>query len=150
LEGLDQASKMQKIKQIVWQFVPFLATCEAGISEYNSEKCQLKLKNQPKVQNNFGGIQAGAIFTTIESAMALVIDANLPEGKIVVSKNARIEYLRKCKGDIWATAELTEIQTQAIRQTEKGTMTTEGSVSDETGEVVVKCTVEWVWHPIKK
>lgn len=130
--------------------VPIFGTLGLMLEIWEPGYCRLMLPNQPGVQNGWGGIQAGGIYTAAESAMALVVGANLTDDRLVVAKTVAIDYLRKATGAITATATLTDEQIQQIRETEKGELSLESSVSDESGEEVSRCRAVWVWHPIRR
>jgi acyl-coenzyme A thioesterase PaaI-like protein len=132
------------------RMIPILGTLGITIDQYEPTYCQLNLSNQLAVQNGWGSIQAGGIYTTAESAMAFVVGANLPDDCLVVAKTVAIAYLRKAQGGIEATATLTPEQAERIRETEKGELTLVSIVTDETGAEVSRCEAVWVWHPIRR
>ncbi|MBC7572687.1 MAG: YiiD C-terminal domain-containing protein [Spirosoma sp.] len=130
------------------RMIPILGTLGVTVDEYEPSRCRLHLPNNISVQNGWGGIQAGGIYTTAESVMALVVGANLPDDRLVVAKSVTIDYLRKAKDGITATALLTDEQATHVQQADKGELTLESSVTDETGVTVSRCRAVWVWHSI--
>ena len=149
ISGLPADRQPAALTNAMQPIVPIFGTLGLVFEVWEPDCCRLRLPNQPGVQNGWGGIQAGGIYTTAESAMALVVGANLTDDRLVVAKTVSIDYLRKAKGAITATATLTDEQMRQIRETEKGELSLESTVSDETGAVVSICRAVWVWHPIR-
>ncbi len=135
----------KKLTQFVQQFVKFLGTCEIEILQWDADCCLLSLPNNPKLQNHIGGIQACALILAAESAMALLMGGNLPNGKIALSKRVTTDFVKKAKGNVHAKAVFTESQIAEVRTTEKGEMTLKTEVLDDNDEVVAICEAIWVW-----
>lgn len=71
--------------------------------------------------------------------MAFVIGANLADDRVVLAKTVPTDYLRKAEGGITATALLSDEQATHVQQADKGELTLESSVTDETGVTVSRC-----------
>ena len=131
------------------RLIPILGTLGIVVETYEATHCQLHLPNSAAVQNGFGGIQAGGLYTTAESAMALVVGANLPDDRIVVAKTVTIDYRRRAQGGIRATASLTHEQARLIVETEHGELALTSPITDETGTEVAHCQATLVWMPVR-
>ncbi len=149
LAALPPAGQVAALTHTLQQLIPIFGTLGIRVEAYESTRCQLHLPNLPGVQNGRGGIQAGGMYTTAESAMALLVGANLTDDRTVVAKTVSIQYGRKAQGDIRVTATLTAEQMQHIQETEKGELVLECDIMDETSTVVGHCQAEWVWYPVR-
>jgi uncharacterized protein (TIGR00369 family) len=147
--ALPADAQNETINAIMQKLVPIFGTVGLVILDWAFEYCEISLPNRPAIQNGWGSIQAGGIYTTAESAMALVVAANLSDNQLVVAKSVTIDYLRKCRGSISAQTTLTADQISYIRNTDKGELTLQAEVYDETNERTAVCTATWVWHPIR-
>lgn len=150
LSTLPAEAQEAALTTTMQRLIPIIGTLGVVVNIYEVDRCVLHLPNAAGVQNGWGGIQAGGIYTTAESAMAFVIGANLTDDRLVVARTVTMSYGRKAQGGITATATLSPEQIQHICETEKGELTLECPVVDETGTEVSRCRAEWVWHPIRR
>jgi len=136
----------QKINELLKQQIPFFETCKVNIEEWSQQRCIFSLENHKAVQNNIQTIQAAAIILVPESAMALLVGANIQDNKIVLSKKVSAEFLKKAKGKITATATLSTEQKALLQSTEKGEMILSADALDEQNEIICHCESHWVWY----
>ncbi|MBO0935780.1 DUF4442 domain-containing protein [Fibrella sp. HMF5335] len=149
LATLPVEARTPALTTTMQRIIPMLGTLGVVFEVYEAHHCQLYLPNVAAVQNGWGGIQAGGIYTTAESAMALVIGANLADNQVVVAKTVTIDYRRRAQGGIRATATLTSEGATHIGQTERGELTLTSPITDETGTEVAHCQAVWVWMPVR-
>ena len=147
---LPEEKQKETLSNMMQKIIPIFGTLGIVIEEWQYEKCQLSLFNQLGVQNGWGSIQAGGIYTLAESAMALVIGANILDTQLVLAKSVTIDYLKKAKGNIIAKTELTAAQVNLIREQEKGELQLQSAIFDEGNTLVSICKATWIWHSLKK
>lgn len=150
LANLPNDKQQEMLNSMMQKIIPIFGTLGIVIEDWQYERCHLSLSNQIGVQNGWGSIQAGGIYTTAEGAMALVIGANILDTQLVLAKSVTIDYLKKAKGNIIAKTELTETQVNLIREQEKGEIALQSDVFDEENTLVSVCKATWVWHALKK
>ncbi|MBO0931496.1 DUF4442 domain-containing protein [Fibrella aquatilis] len=146
---LPAEARTSALTTTMQRIIPMLGTLGVVVEAYEATHCQLHLPNSGAVQNGFGGIQAGGLYTTAESAMALVVGANLPDNRLVVAKTVTIDYRRRAQGGIRATATLTDEQARLIAETERGELVLTSPITDETGTEVAYCQATLVWMPTR-
>ena len=75
---------------------------------------------------------------------------NVPDNRIMLIKSLHVDYKRIAKGDLVATATLSDEQRQYIADNEKGELIVPITVVDESGQSPIQCTMNWAWLPKKK
>ena len=107
-------------------------------------------KNKKRVQNHIGGIHAAGMALLAESATGFIVGVNLPGDKLPLLKTLHVDYLKRSVGDMTAVATLTDEQLEKIKTEEKGDVTVQVSVTDESGNEPISCEMVWAWVPNKK
>ena len=135
---------------VLGRVVKFVGTAGLTIEELTPSRAVVSVKNRKKVQNHIGSVHAAAMALIAETASGFVVGMNVPDAAVPVIKSMHIDFVRRAKGSLRAVAELNEVQLKAIRTTERGEVTPTVTVTDEAGEVPVRCTMVWAWTPKRK
>ena len=130
--------------------IPFAGTANVQIEELNQEKSVLVLKNKKRVQNHIKGVHAAAMALLAESATGFLCAMNCPDDKLLLIKSMNLNYVRRAKGNLTATAELSEEQRQMIMDQDKGDISVKITVTDEDNKEPVECEMIWAWVPKKR
>ena len=72
---------------------------------------------------------------------------NVPDRAIPLCKSIKIDFVRRCEGDIKAEAYLTEEQLNKIHTEEKGDVSVCVCVTDSSGKEPIKAEMVWAWVP---
>lgn len=82
-----------------------------------------------------------------ESATGIVVGMNVPDTAIPLAKSMKINFVRRCEGDIKAVAHLTEEQLEKIHTEEKGDVLVAVEVTDSSGKSPITAEMVWAWVP---
>jgi hypothetical protein len=85
-----------------------------------------------------------------ESATGFIVGINLPGDKLPLLKTLHVDYHKRTVGNMTAIASLTDVQLERLKTEEKGDMTVQVSVTDESGDEPIQCEMVWAWVPHKK
>ncbi len=149
LSTLPEEIRMDKQTQAMSQFVPFLATTGIQFDVLSRECVTVSIQNETKVQNHIKGIHACVMATLAETATGFVMSLNIPDNKLPLLKSMQVDYNRVAKGNMQATAHLTNEQVALMCDEERGHFVIECHVSDEKpdDEPPVVVTMTWAWVP---
>ncbi|MGH8540901.1 MAG: DUF4442 domain-containing protein [Stenotrophobium sp.] len=130
--------------------VRFAGTGGVHFEEMQEGRAVAVMRNRRKVRNHIGGIHAAAMALLAESATGAVFGLSVPDTHLPLLKSMHIDYLRRAKGDLRATATLSTQQRQAIASQEKGDIAVPVTVTDESGQQPIECEMVWAWVPKKR
>lgn len=150
LENLPSEQKKQMLNAFIGNQVKFLATTDTIIEEMTVHKAVVSIANQSKVQNHIGTVHAAAMSLVAETATGMVLSMNIPDEKVQVAKSMFIKFIKPAKGNLVATATLTDEQIEIIRTIEKGEIQIPVQVIDEEGKEPLIAEIVWAWFPTKK
>jgi acyl-coenzyme A thioesterase PaaI-like protein len=134
----------------IGKVVKFVGTAGIHFEKMTCEEVVITLHNKQKVQNHIGQIHAAATTLLAETATGMVVGMNIPDDKIPLMKNLRVNFTRRSKGQQKAVAFLTVEQIKTIRTAEKGEISVPIKVTDETGLEIIEATMNWTWIPKNK
>ncbi|GGY22484.1 DUF4442 domain-containing protein [Paludibacterium paludis] len=132
------------------RIVPFLGTAGLCFEEVTQQRLIVSIRNRRKVQNHIKGVHAAAMALLAETATGFVVGMNVPDDKLMLLKSMHVNYTRRSQGDMRAVATLDEAQIQRMYVEEKGDVTVNVTVTDESGEAPVQCEMVWTWIPKKR
>lgn len=135
---------------VLGRIVKFVGTAGLTIEELTPARAVVSVRNRPKVQNHIGSVHAAAMALIAETASGFVVGMNVPDAAVPVIKSMHLDFVRRAKGNLRAVAELNEEQRQLILSMEKGEVTPLVTVTDEAGEVPIRCTMVWAWTPKRR
>jgi uncharacterized protein (TIGR00369 family) len=133
------------VKNLVEQMIPFVKKTGVAVDELSPTKARLKLPHDASNLNPMGILHAGATFTLAETTAAALALMALGGGVTFIGKSVDIRFRRPGKGDVLATAQLTPVEAQRIRDTaaKEGKLDAPivVEVTDAAGEPVASATV---------
>lgn len=127
--------------------VRFAGTAGIKVEKLNDYEAVISLKNRKKAQNHIGSVHAAAMALVGESATGFLVGMSVPDSCVPVIKTMKVDYVKRCTGDIKAVAKLTHEQVQKILTEEKGEVTVPVVITDEKGVEPVECEYVWAWTP---
>ena len=127
--------------------VKLAGTARIWVEEMSDQRAVVHLKNRRRVQNHIGGIHACGMALAAESATGIVVGMNVPDSALPLCKSMKVNFVRRCEGDIKAVAHLTEEQLNKIHTEEKGDVLVAVEVTDSSGKSPITAEMVWAWVP---
>lgn len=125
--------------------VKYANTSNIKLLTVSNKHVRLTLANKKKVQNHIGGIHAIAASLLAESATGIVFGMNVPDTHVPLLKSMTVNFQRRMKGDLVATASLTDEQIALITSADKGDLIVPVSITDGSGEEPIEVIMNWAW-----
>ena len=133
------------VKNLVEQLIPFVKKTGVLADELSATKVKLRLPHDPSNLNPMGILHAGASFTLAETAAAALCVMAFGQRVMFIGKRVEIAFKRPGKGDVFATSQLTPLETQKILDEVGRVGKTDApivvDVVDAAGEPVAQATV---------
>jgi acyl-coenzyme A thioesterase PaaI-like protein len=130
--------------------VPFVGTAGLQFLKLEPGRVELHINNRKHVQNHIHGVHAAAMALLAETATGFVVGMSIPDDKLPLIKSMKIDYTKRAEGGLTAVATLTDEQISQIQTTDKGDVTVNVKVVDESGVEPIQCEMVWAWVPMKK
>jgi acyl-coenzyme A thioesterase PaaI-like protein len=127
--------------------VPFTGTARLNFVEMTSQRVEVAIANQPRVQNHLQGVHASAMNLLAETATGMVVGMNVRDDCVPVAKELKMAFRKRATGSLRAVAELTSDQQVAMQASDKGELRVSVVVTDEAGVNPVECEFIWAWIP---
>ncbi len=134
----------------IGRVVPYVGTSNVQFEKMTKEELIVSLKNKRKVRNHIGQIHAAAMILLAETATGMVVGMNIPDDKIPLVKYMKTSFVKRSTGAMQAIAKLSDQQIESIKTLEKGEVTVEVVVTDETGIEPIIVEAVWAWIPKKR
>lgn len=128
------------------QIVPFVGTANVVYKEFTPNKVVVSVKNKRSVRNHIGQVHAVCVTLLAETATGFITALNIPSDRVCLIKSCKVDYKKPAKGNVTATATLTDEQVEFIKNTPKGELLIPCTVTDEKQEVV-EVEMLWAWLP---
>lgn len=125
--------------------VRFAGTAGVRVEKLTDYEAVVTLKNRKKVQNHIGSIHAAAMALVGESATGFLVGMSVPDDRIPVIKTMKIDYVKRCTGDLKAVAKLSVEEVQRILREEKGEVRVPVTITDSKGAEPIECEYIWAW-----
>jgi len=125
--------------------VKFAGTAGLRVDKMNNREVEVSLRNRRKIQNHIGGLHACSMALAAESATGIIVGMNVPDTHIALIKTMNIRYVRKCQGNIRVRATLSENDYKRINEEDKGEVTVDVRVEDESGKEPIEAEMIWAW-----
>ncbi|MEK9713600.1 MAG: DUF4442 domain-containing protein [Thalassolituus sp.] len=132
---------------LIGKIIPFAGTAGCRVEVLTNHQCTVVLKNRRKTGNHIGTIHAAAMALVAESATGFVTAMNVPDNRVVVIRSMELTYLKRTKGNLTATATLTDADLARIANEEKGDITVPVVMTDSEGTESVTAKMIWAWTP---
>jgi len=152
LERLSEApGPMQRWVRnlILRRAVPFTGTAKVEFEDMSPQRVEVRLANHRAVQNHIGGVHASAMNLLAETATGMVVGMNVRDDCLPLAKELTMAFRKRATGALKAVATLSPEQQHALHSTDKGEVTVNVVVTDETGIEPVECTFVWAWVPAR-
>lgn len=130
--------------------VPFVGTARLEIQELTPERVRVRVPNRRRNRNHIGQVHAAAMALAAETATGFVSALSVPDSKLLLMKTMKVAFRKRTRGDLVAVATLSPDQIEAIRSLDKGDVTVEVHVTDESGQEPISCEMVWAWIPRKR
>ena len=127
--------------------VPFIGTAGIKFVDLSTERVEVTLANERKVQNHLQGIHASAMNLLAETATGMVVGMNVRDDCIPLAKEIKMALKKSATGALRAVAVLTPEQRAALQASDKGEINVAVTVTDEAGIQPVECEFIWAWVP---
>ena len=136
-------------KAFTWGFnslIPYSGTTGLVVEQLDATRAVVHCRNRRRVQNHIKGVHATAMATLAESATGMLFGQYVPDNThLPLLKSMNIQYKRMAKGNLTATATLTDEQIRLISTTDRGSTVVDVVVKDESGNEPIECALEWAW-----
>ncbi|MFT7775249.1 DUF4442 domain-containing protein [Roseateles sp.] len=130
--------------------VPFTGTAALDFVMLTSERSEIRVANQRRVQNHIKGVHAAAMSLLAETATGMVVGMNVRDDCLPLCKSLRVNFKKRATGGLVATAHLTEAQRATMASETKGEVQVAVIVTDEAGIEPIECEFVWAWVPKEK
>ena len=150
LMRLDEAPKFMRgfVQNIILRrAVPFTGTAGVQFVSLTSERVEVRLANEHRVHNHFGGVHASAMNLLAETATGMVVGMNVRDDSTPLAKEFSMQFKKRATGGLKAVAVLTPEQRAAMLAHDKGEVQVTVTVTDEAGIEPVECVFTWAWVP---
>lgn len=125
--------------------VKFAGTAGLRVEKLNRQEVEVTLRNRKKIQNHIGGLHACSMVLAAESATGMVVGMNVPDTHLPVIKTMKVDFVRRCVGDIRATVSLNADDFRRINEEDKGEVKIDVVVEDESGKEPIQAEMIWAW-----
>ncbi|KAL7569033.1 hypothetical protein ACA910_021314 [Epithemia clementina (nom. ined.)] len=125
--------------------VKLAGTAGIRIEELSHSQSTVTLKNRRKIQNHIGGLHACSMALAAESATGILVGMNVPDSKIPLLKSMKVDFVKRCQGDIRVTAWLDDQDRLRMLEQDKGDVTVPVKVEDDAGNEPFKAEMIWAW-----
>ena len=132
---------------IIGKIIPFAGTASCRVEKLTNNECVVKIKKRRKVGNHIGTLHAAAMALAAESATGFVTAMNVPDSRVLVTRNMNLTYLKRTKGDLTATATLSDADLERLRNEERGDISVPVVLKDAEGTESVTAEMIWAWTP---
>ena len=150
LMRLDEAPKFMRgfVQNIILRrAVPFTGTAGVQFVSLTSDRVEVRLANEHRVHNHFGGVHASAMNLLAETATGMVVGMNVRDDSTPLAKEFSMQFKKRATGGLKAVAVLTPEQRAAMLADDKGEVQVAVTVTDEAGIEPVECVFTWAWIP---
>ena len=127
--------------------VPFTGTAGLDFLQMSTERVEIGIRNEKKVQNHIGGIHASAMNLLLETATGMVVGMNVRDDCIPLARELKMSFKKSATGSMRAVATLTVEQRAAMAASDQGEVNVAVTVTDEAGVQPVECEFVWAWVP---
>ena len=81
----------------------------------------------------------------IDAIAGILIGMNVPDTHIPLIKQMKVDFVRRCEGDIRVEASLSDEDYKRIHEDDKGEVWVPCKVEDESGKEPIKAHMLWAW-----
>ena len=126
-------------------FAPYTGSIDARIDEMRPGHARVRMRDRRRVRNHLQSIHAIALVNLAELTGNLALIAGLPEQARFIVTGISIDYVKKARGEIVATADA-----EVVTGTEKKEVVIAVRLEDKSGALVAKATLRSLVGPRPK
>ena len=124
---------------ICWK-APYFASIRPRFEEFRPGFARVSMRKRRAVTNHIGTVHAIAMCNLAEIAAGTMTEVSIPASMRWLPKGMTVEYLKKSKGGVHATATLPEVSEGPARDVPATV-----EIKDDAGELVCRATITmWV------
>ncbi|MEO7401973.1 MAG: DUF4442 domain-containing protein, partial [Polaromonas sp.] len=112
-----------------------------------TERVEIGIRNEKKVQNHIGGVHASAMNLLAETATGMVVGMNVRDDCTPLAKELKMAFKKRATGSLRAVATLSAEQRALMQASDRGEVSVPVVVTDEAGVQPVECEFVWAWIP---
>lgn len=127
--------------------VPLVGTARLHFERIDAEGVVISIANRRSVQNHIGGVHAAAMALLAETASGFCLGWHLPDDRLPLIKSLQVDFQRRAKSALRASARLSAQDIERIGAEPKGELLVPVEVTDESGEAPIQCRMLWAWIP---
>ncbi len=127
--------------------VPFTGTAGLDFIAMTTERVEIGIRNEKKVQNHIGGVHASAMNLLAETATGMVVGMNVRDDCTPLAKELKMAFRKRATGSLRAVATLSAEQRALMQASDRGEVSVPVVVTDEAGVQPVECEFVWAWIP---
>ena len=127
--------------------VPFTGTAQLDFVEMTPERVEIGIANQRRVQNHIKGVHAAAMTLLAETATGMVVGMNVRDDCLPLAKELKVAFKKRTQGALRAVAVLSDAQRALLLSSDKGEVSVQVQVTDESGAKPIDCEFIWAWIP---
>lgn len=151
LDKLPESLRKKLINFAIRKKIPFVGTAKIDFIETTPEKVICVIPNIKRNQNHIQSVHAAATSLLAETASGICFGLNLPDDKLPLLKSMEVHYTKRTQGDLTATATLTDPNDiTRVQSDDKGDITFDVEIKDETGTITNDVKMTWAWIPKKR
>lgn len=135
------------LSKLFGRAIKFAGTAGIVIKRLDFQQAILVQGNFRKVQNHIGSVHAAAMALLGESASGFLLGMHVPDDRLPLLKSMHLDYVKRATGRLTASAMLSDLQIQQIREQEKGEIIIQVRINDQVGVEPVIAEYVWAWVP---
>jgi Domain of unknown function (DUF4442) len=133
--------------------VKYAGTTGLKVLSMNAKECTVYLQNRRKVQNHIGTLHACSMAVAAESASGIIMGMNVRDTHIPLLKSMKIDYVKRCMGNIHVKAWIDEKDYERIQNEDRGDVRVNVHVVDDYNNLnstPIETEMIWAWTPKKR
>ena len=124
------------------RIAPYTGTIGARVRELRPGYARVEMRDRRAVRNHLRSVHAIALMNLAEVSSGLALTYALPDDARAILTGLSIEYLKKARGTLVATAQL-----DVPRTSERREYAFESVITDDAGDVVARASARWLVGP---
>ncbi len=147
LDRLPRFARPWARSKVLGHAVPFTGTAGLQYTLMTPARVEIAVANHRRVQNHIHGVHAAAMALLAETATGMVVGMNVRDDCLPLAKQMHIDFKKRAVGALRAVAVLSDAQRADMQRSNKGEVTVQVQVSDESGAAPIECEFVWAWIP---
>ena len=115
---------------------PYFSSIKPKIEQLEPRLCVVTINDKRRVRNHLGTVHAIAMCNMAELSAGMMTDASIPKGARWIPSGMTVNYVKKAKGKLTATAQGNNLDWQS-----EGTKEVPVSVKNEKGDEVLNAKI---------